>query len=111
MALERRKVHFKWLSNTSVIITTPYRQKKFDVSGGGVIDLVNLKHLSDDDVIEMFNEPISSFFVEFFLRDTDSANVGFVYAYANSEDYNLLEETWSTHNNDLTVETTIWVEK
>lgn len=111
MAFDKRKVHFSWTSPTAVVITTPFKQRKFDASVVGMIDLVTLKVIPDDEAVEVFDELSYGFFVDFTFRETDSRYVGFIYAYHNSEEYTLINETDSLENNNLTVEVSVWIEE
>lgn len=94
MSFFRRKVHFKYCGKNSLILTTPFSQKSFDIFEGCVIDLLNLKKVSDTfgSYFTVFDSP-SDFFVKFTRNQELDCLDAHVYARVSEDNVKLIETT------------------
>ena len=71
MNFTKRKVRIEFFSNHSCRVTTPFRQKEFEIKEDCVLDLVTFKKVEET---YLMGEIPFEFFLAFFVHDTNKYN-------------------------------------
>lgn len=99
--LEKRRAYVEYISKKSVQITTPFRQKSFNLTDDCFIDLISLKILPRGSK--------SYFFVEFSYDEEEDSYVGEVHCLIAKGRHDIIENM-DFQRKAVDIRTTVWVD-
>jgi len=108
MSIFRRRAYIEFVGIKTVIITTSFNQKRFELDGECVIDLVNLK-ITDYDATVSLLDPPASFFVSFFEND-EGSYTGEVWAQIDEDDLEVIAEVNWKEGNKQNISLNVWTD-